>query len=115
MPHADEHLAAFCTTLPELRAAVTRQGLGRVLNDVLTRVRAGHPIQDELPRLGIPANALRGNVLRLPGTPPGRPFGEVYVCPSSDTCGREVPREPGGPIPAERCWLRDEPLRRQQA
>ncbi|GAB2967971.1 hypothetical protein [Saccharothrix stipae] len=112
MPHADEHLAAFCTTLPELRAAVTRQGLGRVLDDVLARVRAGHPPKDELPRLGIPADVLRGSDLVPPV--PGRTFGEVYVCPS-DACGREVPREPGGPVPAERCWLRDEPLRRERA
>lgn len=72
MPHADEHLAAFCTTLPELRCAVTRQGLGRVLDDVLARVRAGHPLQDELPRLGIPADVLRGSDLKLIGIKAGR-------------------------------------------
>lgn len=113
MPHADEHLAAFCSTLPELRAAVSRQGLGKVLEDVLARVRAGHRLQDELPRLGIPADVLRGSDLVLPGVR-GRPFGEVYVCPS-EACARQVPREPGGPVPTERCWLRDEPLRRRRA
>ena len=112
----DEQLGAFCQTLPRLRDAVRKQGLTHVLDEVLDEVRAGKPLSEQLPRLGIPADALRGETptgFTVPSVV-GRPFDEVYVCPTN-SCDRSVPREPGGPLPAERCWVRDEPLRRRRA
>jgi hypothetical protein len=112
----DQQLAAFCQTLPRLRDAVRKQGLAHLLDDVVENVRAGKPLSEQLPRLGIPADTLRGpgpTDLTVPSVA-GKPFDEVYVCPV-DHCDRAVPREPGGPLPAERCWLRDEPFRRRRA
>jgi hypothetical protein len=113
----NEHLAAFCRTLPQLRAAAARHGLAHELTAALADVRAGVPVVDVLPRLGIPADVLRsGGQDVLPGYQAvpgltGRPTGEVHVCPW-EACGRAVRRQPGGPVPDERCWVLDQPLRR---
>jgi hypothetical protein len=111
--NADDHLAAFCRTLPQLRAAAGRQGLSDELAAVLADVRAGSPVADLLPRLGIPADALRGGYQSVPGLR-GRPTGEMYACPW-EACDRAVRRQPGGPVPDERCWVLDEPLRPARA
>lgn len=112
----DEQLAVFCQTLPRLRDAVLQQGLAPVLEDVLDEVRAGKPLSEQLPRLGIPADALRGEKpsdFTVPGVA-GKAFDEAYVCPAG-SCNRSVRREPGGPLPTEHCWVQDEPLRRRWA
>jgi hypothetical protein len=110
-----DHLAAFCRTLPQLRAAAARNGLSAQLRTALADVRAGVPVVDVLPRLGIPADVLRSGLgyQAMPGIT-GRPTGEVLACPWS-ACGRAVRREPGGPVPDERCWVVDEPLRPDRA
>jgi hypothetical protein len=113
----NDHLAAFCRTLPQLRAAAVRHGLAHELTSALADVRAGVPVADVLPRLGIPADVLRsggpGPVLGFQTVAglTGWSGDEVYVCPLG-ACGRTVRREPGGPVPDERCWVLDEPLRR---
>src|SRR4051794_33483380 len=110
--NADDHLAAFCRTLPQLRAAARHQGLAAELAAVLTEVRAGVPVAELLPRLGIPADALRSSPDVRPGSPggrpgspgggygyqtlpslDGRPTGGAHTCPW-DACGRTVRREP---------------------
>jgi hypothetical protein len=111
--NADDHLAAFCRTLPQLRAAAGRQGLSAELSAVLADVRAGSPVAELLPRLGIPADALRSGYQAVLGLS-GRPTGEVYTCPWG-ACERAERRQPGGPIPDERCWVLDEPLRPARA
>jgi hypothetical protein len=109
--NGDDHLAAFCGTLPQLRAAAVRNGLSAQLTAALADVRAGVPVVDVLPTLGIPADALRSGYQAVPGLS-GRPTGgEVHVCPWN-ACGRAVRRQPGGPLPDERCWVLDQPLRR---
>ncbi|OLT20771.1 hypothetical protein BJF78_09235 [Pseudonocardia sp. CNS-139] len=107
--NADDHLAGFCRTLPRLRDVARSQGLTAELATVLREVRDGAPIAPLLPRLGIPADVLRAGYQAVPLLT-GRPAGEVYTCPW-DACSRVVPREPGGPVPDERCWVLDEPLR----
>jgi hypothetical protein len=107
--NADDQLAAFCRTLPRLRVAARSQGLSAELDAVLAEVRAGAPVAPLLPRLGIPADVLRSGYQALP-TLAERSAGEVYTCPRG-ACGRSVRREPGGPVPDERCWLIDAPLR----
>ena len=115
MNDRDEHLPAFCATLPRLRAAVARHGLADELARVVAEVRAGAPVAELLPRLGIPADVLRsGEPTGVPSLPVyGRPVHEVHVCPW-DGCARAVARQPGGPIPDERCWITDRPLRRDR-
>ena len=110
-----DHLAAFCRTLPQLRAAAARNGLSAQLRTALADVRSGVPVVDVLPRLGIPADVLRSGLgyQPMPGLT-GRPTGEVLACPWG-ACGRSVRREPGGPVPDERCWVVDEPLRPDRA
>lgn len=117
----DEHLAAFCRTLPQLRAAVERHGLADQLAGVLTEIRAGTPVTELLPRLGIPSDALRSDsqpAVRWPENrllwAKDRPRAEIYVCPRQ-LCDRAEPREPGGPIPDGHCWIAEEPLRRERA
>jgi hypothetical protein len=76
-------------------------------------VRAGVPVAEVLPRLGIPSDVLRSGgpgYQTVPGLT-GWSAAEVHVCPLG-ACGRTVRREPGGPVPDERCWVLDEPLRR---
>jgi hypothetical protein len=109
----NDHLAAFCRTLPQLRAAAVRHGLADELTSALADVRAGVPVAEVLPRLGIPADVLRSGgpgYQTVPGLT-GWSAAEVHVCPLG-ACGRTVRREPGGPVPDERCWVLDEPLRR---
>lgn len=113
----NDHLAAFCRTLPQLRAAAVRLGLADELTSALADVRAGVPVEAVLPRLGIPPDVLRsggsGPVLGYQTVAglTGWSADEVHVCPL-DACDRAVRREPGGPVPDERCWVLDEPLRR---
>jgi hypothetical protein len=111
--NADDHLAAFCRTLPQLRVSARSMGLSGVLDAILAEVRAGAPVAPLLPRLGIPADVLRSGYQPLPSLP-GRSTGELHTCPR-DACGRWVRREPGGPVPDERCWLIDAPLREGHA
>src|SRR3990170_395714 len=99
--NADDHLAAFCRTLPQLRVAARRLGLAGELTAVLAEVRAGAPVAELLPRLGIPADTLRGpqfggtSYQTLPSLD-GRPTRGALTCPW-EACGRIVRREPGGP------------------
>ncbi|GGS56899.1 hypothetical protein [Actinokineospora fastidiosa] len=108
------YLLAFCQALPELLLVTRAQGAEAALEEAAERVRAGTPVLHVLPRLGIPPHVLTGTG---PGRRAGdmlaplpRPAsGETYRCPDG-ACGLEVPRAPGGPIPKERCWLRNRPL-----
>jgi hypothetical protein len=110
----DHHLAAFCEALPELRQQARQAGQSRLLADVLKRIRAGDSVADQLARLGVAEGPLRdGGYKELDGLA-GNCFAEVYECPAA-RCARSVPREPGGPLPAQRCWLQDEPLVRRRA
>ena len=116
MPGDREYLAAFCATLPQLETELRRRGRAELLNVAVEAVRAGIPVLEVLPALGIAPHVLTG-----PGvsrdTPAGAVVrgvprtasGEVYRCPDN-TCDQAIPREPGGPIPAGRCWLYDKPL-----
>jgi hypothetical protein len=116
MPGDGEYLAAFCATLPELETELRRRGRAELLSVAVKAVRSGIPVLEVLPALGIAPHVLAG-----PGTSretpagavvqgiPAKASGEVYRCPDG-ACDRAIPREPGGPIPAERCWLHDKPL-----
>lgn len=111
-----EYLAAFCAALPQLETRLRRRDRAQRLGIAIEAVRSGIPVLEVLPALGIAPHALAG-----PGTSRDTPAaavargipraasGEVYRCPDG-ACDRAVPREPGGPIPAERCWLHDRPL-----
>ncbi|TCO47275.1 hypothetical protein [Actinocrispum wychmicini] len=116
----DENLAAFCRALPQLKVAADRNGLTDQLAGVLTEIKAGRPVADLLQRLGIPADVLRSESQQTRwletqlSWADDRPRAEVYVCPWT-LCDRAVDREPGGPVPRERCWIVDEPLRRERA
>jgi hypothetical protein len=116
MPGDREYLAAFCAALPQLETELHRRDREKQFTRAVRSVRSGTPVLDVLPSLGIAPHVLTG-----PGTSretpagsvvvgiPHEASGEVYRCPDG-ACDRAVPREPGGPIPAERCWLRDRPL-----
>jgi hypothetical protein len=116
MPGDGEYLAAFCATLPQLETELRRRGRAELLSVAVKAVRSGIPVLEVLPALGIAPHVLAG-----PGTSretpagavvrgiPAMASGEVYRCPDG-ACDRAIPREPGGPIPAERCWLHDKPL-----
>ncbi|WP_020672132.1 hypothetical protein [Amycolatopsis nigrescens] len=115
----EEQLAGFCGTLPELRQFARQQGISEVLDDVIGEIKAGTPVREQLPRLGIPKEALDGHRSSGPamsmqglGTT-AHTAPEVYLCPDG-RCGRTVPREPGGPVPGD-CWLLGRPLRRSRA
>lgn len=116
MPENREYLAAFCATLPQLEAELRKRGRAEMLGVAVQAVRSGIPVPEVLPALGIAPHLLTG-----PGVPRDTPAGavvrgiaatasgEVYRCPDG-SCDRAVPRAPGGPIPAERCWLHERPL-----
>ena len=117
MPGDREYLAAFCAALPQLETELRRRGRAQLLSVAAKAVRSGIPVLEVLPALGIAPHVLTG-----PGvsreTPAGAVLrggiqraasGEIYRCPDG-ACDRAIPREPGGPIPAERCWLHDRPL-----
>lgn len=116
MPGDREYLAAFCATLPQLETELRRRGRENLLSVAVKAVRSGVPVPEVLPALGIPPHVLTGSGTSR-DTPadavvrgiPRAASGEVYRCPDG-ACDRAVPREPGGPIPAERCWLHDRPL-----
>ncbi|WP_329568910.1 hypothetical protein [Kitasatospora sp. NBC_01266] len=111
------YLAAFCRTLPQLRAAMHQSGRATELDGAVSALSAGTPVLEVLATLGIPVHVLTGAGVQRGGEPgdliPGvarRASGESYRCPDQ-RCSLELVREPGGPIPAAgRCWLRDEPL-----
>lgn len=112
-----DYLAAFCSTLPQITAAMRRQGQGPALDAAVRAVRSGTPVLEALAALGIPPHVLTGPGVQRGGEPmgvirgvPRHASGESYRCPDQ-RCSLEVVREPGGPVPAAgRCWLRDEPL-----
>jgi hypothetical protein len=116
------YLAAFCATLPQIRQAMHKLGKTAALDAAIHAVREGTPVLHVLPSLGIEPYVLTGtgttsrNGYWGPRAGGGvtrgmRPSasGEAYRCPDG-SCGLEIIREPGGPMPDGRCWLRDQPL-----
>jgi hypothetical protein len=111
--------AEFCPRLPELAAALRDRHGPRTWDRAVRAVREGTPVQTVWVELGMPLyllTGMRGAQTSREVTPGGvvrglgRPAsGEAYRCPDG-RCDRVVVREPGGPIPADRCWLRDTPL-----
>ncbi|GAA1286818.1 hypothetical protein [Saccharothrix xinjiangensis] len=112
---SDDHvyLAAFCHALPKMRVVLRQQGRSEELRAAVEAVRDGTPVLEVLPGLGIAPHVLAGAGAGRGGNDILNPLrraasGEVYRCPDG-SCGWEAVREPGGPIPRDRCWLRDLP------
>lgn len=112
------YLAAFCANLPQMREVMRRSGGADALDAAITAVREGTPVLDVLPGLGIAPHVLTGTdatsrdwVLGGGVTHGMRPTasGEAYRCPDG-SCALKIVREPGGPLPANRCWLHNLPL-----
>ena len=116
IPSDSEYLAAFCEALPQLRDEMQKRGKADLLDVAVRAVRSGQPVLETLAVLDIAPHVLTAPGANRGITPSGivrgvpRPAsGEMYRCPGGG-CSREIAREPGGPIPASRCWLHDRSL-----